>query len=184
MDDILRALALLIRGHCAPVKLLIAGEGPERLRLQVLADQLAIHRQVEFVGHLHSHAMAQWLMSLDLFVAAPKADRRGDIDGIPTTLMEAMSAGLPVVATALAGVPELVVAGQTGYLAQPADPASLASEIDKAMCEPERARALGRAARAHVRWEFGREVNAHRLIKHFQQAKPQAEPSAELHRAA
>lgn len=171
MDDVLRALALLIRSHCAPVKLLIAGEGPERLRLQVLADQLGIHRQVEYVGHVPTHALPQWLASLDLFVAAPKPDRQGDTDGIPVPLMEAMAAGLPCVATGLGGLPELVLDGQTGYLAEPDNPASLASQIDKAMSEPERARALGRAARAHVRWEFGREVNVRRLLRHFGDAE-------------
>lgn len=167
VDDVLRALSILVRSHCAPVKLLVAGEGPERLRLQVLADQLGIHRQVEFVGQVSLQTQAQWMRGLDLFVAASKPDHHGDTDGIPVSLLEAMAAGLPCVATRLGGLPELVLDGQTGYLADAADPASLASQLDKAMSEPERARSLGRAARAHVRWEFGRDVNARRLIRHF-----------------
>lgn len=184
LDDVLRALALLIRSHCAPVKLMIAGEGPERLRLQVLADQLGIHRQVEYLGHIPAQALGPWLRNLDLFVAAPKPDRHGDTDGIPVPLMEAMAAGLPCVATRLAGLPELVLDGQTGYLAEPGDPNSLASQIDRAMNEPERARALGRAARAHVRWEFGREVNVRRLLKHFGDATEPPTEDTDLSQAA
>lgn len=170
IDDLLRALAMLIRSGCAPVKLLIAGEGPERLRLQVLADQLGIHMHVDFIGSLAHHAVAHWMRTLDLFVAPSKVDRHGDVDGIPLALMEAMSLGLPVVSTRVSGVPELVIEDQTGYLAEPASPSSLASQIDRAMAEPERARGLGRAARAHVRWEFGREVNLRRLVRHFDDA--------------
>jgi glycosyltransferase involved in cell wall biosynthesis len=184
VDDILRALAQLIRSHCAPVKLLVAGEGPERLRLQVLADQLGIHRQVEFLGHLPVHALPHWMRGLDVFVAAPRADRQGNIDGIPVTLMEAMAAGVPAVATRLGGIPELVIDGQTGYLAEPGDPASLAAQIDRAMSEPERARSLGRSARAHVRWEFGREVNVRRLLRHFGESDASATRPEPLHEAA
>jgi glycosyltransferase involved in cell wall biosynthesis len=167
VDDLLRATALLLRRRVAPVRLVIAGDGPERLRLQVLAEQLRIERHVDFVGAVARPAVAQWLRSLDLFVTACKADRRGETDGIPVALMEAMSLGVPVVSTRICGVPELVVDGQTGYLAQPADPQSLAGCIEEAMAQPQRARALGRAARAHVRWEFGREANLRRLVRHF-----------------
>jgi glycosyltransferase involved in cell wall biosynthesis len=164
---LLRATALLLRRRVAPVRLVIAGEGPERLRLQVLAEQLRIERHVDFVGAVARPAVGQWLRSLDLFVTACKTDRRGETDGIPVALMEAMSLGVPVVSTRICGVPELVVDGQTGYLAQPADPQSLADRIEEAVAQPQRARALGRAARAHVRWEFGREANLRRLVRHF-----------------
>ncbi|MBL8328201.1 MAG: glycosyltransferase family 4 protein [Rubrivivax sp.] len=167
VDDLLRALARLVRGGCAPVRLLVAGDGPERLRLQLLADQLGVHAHVDFVGVVAHHAVAQWMRSLDLFVAPCKVDRSGDVDGIPVALMEAMSLGLPVVSTRLSGVPELVVDGKTGLLAEPGDPASLAACIERAMGQPDHARAWGTAARAHVRWEFGREVNLRRLVQHF-----------------
>jgi colanic acid/amylovoran biosynthesis glycosyltransferase len=180
VDDLLRALALLIRSGCAPVRLVIAGEGPERLRLQVLADQLGVHPNVEFVGAVAHHAVAHWMRSLDLFVAACKADRHGEVDGIPVALMEAMSLGVPVVSTRISGVPELVIDGQTGFLAEPDQPQSLAARIDEAMSSPERARALGTAARAHVRWEFGREVNLRRLVAHFGLPSVPASQPAEL----
>jgi len=176
VDDLLRATALLLRSGCAPLRLLVAGDGPQRSRLQALADQLGIHAQVDFVATIAHHALAPWIGSLDLFVSAGKADHDGEGDGIPVALMEAMSLGIPVVATRISGVPELVIDGHTGYLAEPAQPESLAARIDQAMAEPERARAIGRSARTHVQREFGREVNLRRLLSHF--AEPATSPAA------
>jgi colanic acid/amylovoran biosynthesis glycosyltransferase len=184
VDDLLHALAMLLRSGCAPVKLLVAGEGPERLRLQVLADQLGVHAHVEFVGSVAHHAVAHWMRSLDLFVAACKTDRLGDADGIPPALMEAMALGVPVVSTRISGVPELVIDGQTGFLAESGQPASLAARIDEAMSSPERARALGAAARAHVRWEFGRDLNLRRLVQHFAVPDHAGSRPVELDKAA
>ncbi len=167
IDDVLQALALLIRQGCAPVKLLIAGQGPERLRLQVQADRLGIHACVEFVGEVAPRAVSSWLRNLDLFVAASKPDRHGDVDGIPLVLVEAMAAGVPVVATRVTGIPELVLDNQTGFLAEPGQPPSLAEKIDRAMSDPDRLRAMAQAGRAHVRWEFGPEKNLRRLVSHF-----------------
>jgi colanic acid/amylovoran biosynthesis glycosyltransferase len=167
VDDVLHALALLIRDGCAPVKLLIAGQGPERLRLQVQADRLGIHACVEFVGEVAPRAVGSWLRTLDLFVAACKPDRHGDVDGIPLTLVEAMAAGVPVVATRVTGIPELVLENQTGFLAEPGQPSSLAEKIDRAMSDPDRLRAMAQSGRAHVRWEFGPEKNLRRLVSYF-----------------
>jgi colanic acid/amylovoran biosynthesis glycosyltransferase len=167
IDDVLQALAALIRQGCAPVKLLIAGQGPERLRLQVQADRLGIHACVEFVGEVAPRAAGAWLRTLDLFVAASKPDRFGDVDGIPLILVEAMAAGVPVVATRVTGIPELVLDNQTGLLAEPGQPPSLAEKIDLAMSDPDRLRAMAQAGRAHVRWEFGPEKNLRRLVSHF-----------------
>jgi glycosyltransferase involved in cell wall biosynthesis len=139
---------------------------------------------VDFVGTIPKQAVAQWLHSLDLLVCADKTDRHGEVDGIPVNLTAAMSLGVTVVSTRVSGVPELVVDGQTGYLAEPGDPQSLAARIDRAMAEPERARALGRAARAHVRWEFGRELNLRRLLRHFGGSPRAQTQPAELQRVA
>jgi glycosyltransferase involved in cell wall biosynthesis len=184
VDDVLRAVSLLVREGRRPVKLQIAGEGPERLRLQVLVDKLDIEAQVEFLGTIPHHGVAQWMRTLDLFVTACKTDRHGDADGIPVVLMEAMSVGLPVVSTRISGVPELVLDGQTGYLAEPGNVGSLVATLRRAMNEPERARAIGRAARAHVRWEFGREVNLRRLLRHIGDARAALTRPAPLEEAA
>lgn len=184
MDDLIRAVALLVRSGCPPIKLQIVGEGAERLRLQSLVDELRVARQVEFLGSLPPANVTGWLATLDLFVAACKSDRRGGVDGIPVELMEAMGMGVPVVSTRIAGVPELVIDGQTGSLAEPGDPASLADVIGHVMVDPDRARMHARAARAHVRWEFGRSINLHRLVRHFSETPADVTVAESLEEAA
>jgi glycosyltransferase involved in cell wall biosynthesis len=166
-DLLLHATAQLVASGCAPLRVLVSGEGPERLRLQMLADHLGIERLVDFVGWPREGGLSRWLQSLDLLVSPQRAGQAGLHGGIAPALLEAMAMGVPVVASRLGGVPELVIAGRTGYLAETDDATSLAQSIDQAMCEPERSRTLARAARAHVRWEFGRDTNLRRLVRHF-----------------
>ena len=166
VDDLLRALALL---KDAPwhVELSIAGDGPLRDDLELLVDALGLRDAVNFLGPLGHSAVTEWLHTLDAFVVACKKDSNGDMDGIPVVLMEAMSQRVPVVSTRLSGIPELVVHDQTGLLAQPADPASLAVELRRLLDDPELRSRLAQAAVAHVESEFGQKVNIARLLKHF-----------------
>jgi colanic acid/amylovoran biosynthesis glycosyltransferase len=79
-------------------------------------------------------------------------------------LMEAMSQRVPVLSTRLSGIPELVIHEQTGLLAAPADPASLAAEMRRLLGDPTLCRRLTEAAVHHVRAEFGLEANLDRLL--------------------
>lgn len=184
MDDLIRAVALLVRSGCPPIKLQIVGDGPERLRLQSLVDELRVARQVEFLGSLPPANVTGWLATLDLFAVACKADRRGGVDGIPVELIEAMAMGVPVISTRIAGVPELVIDQKTGSLAEPGDPSSLADVMGRVMVDLDRARMHARAARAHVRWEFGRSINLHRLVRHFGDEPADAAVAESLEEAA
>lgn len=184
MDDLIEALALLVRGGCRPVRLYIAGEGPERLRLQVLVDRLGLQRQVDFLGRVPAGEFGRWMRTLDLFVMPTREHAAEAVEDIPSALMEAMGRGLPVVGTRLWATPELVLDGQTGLLVEPGDPPMLAERIGQAMREPARARALAHAARAHVRWEFGRERNLRRLVRHFGVSTPSPTRPVPLEEAA
>ena len=166
VDDLIRALALL---SDAPwrIDLHIAGDGPERVRLDALARELNLQAQVHFEGPLAHHAVTAWLQSLDAFAMGCKADARGDKDGIPVALMEAMSQRVPVVSTRLSGIPELVIHDQTGLLAAPADPASLAGQLRRLLDDPALKARLADAAVRHVQAEFGQETNLDRLLPYF-----------------
>jgi glycosyltransferase involved in cell wall biosynthesis len=109
----------------------------------------------------------EWMHGLDAFVLACKPDTNGDMDGIPVVLMEAMSQFVPVISTRLSGIPELVVDGETGLLANPGDSDDLAARIDCLLDAPELRRDLAGRAEAHVRREFGQQVNLERLIGHI-----------------
>jgi len=166
VDDLLRALVLM-RNASWQVDLSIAGDGPLRNELERLVDELGLRESVQFVGAVGHAGVADWLSSLDVFAVACKQDSNGDMDGIPVVLMEAMSQHVPVVSTRLSGIPELVMHEHTGLLATPADPASLAHELQRLLESPELRSRLAAAGAEHVQAEFGQAVNLDRLLQYF-----------------
>jgi glycosyltransferase involved in cell wall biosynthesis len=122
-DYLMEAMAKLPLSTLFPVKLLIAGEGPERPRLEALARLLGLDRQVEFLGLKHD--MPSFWRRCDIAVV-PSAEF---VESCPMTPLEAMASGKPVVATRNGGLPELVVDGKTGSLVPPSDAAALAKAV-------------------------------------------------------
>jgi glycosyltransferase involved in cell wall biosynthesis len=103
------------------------------------------------------------LAAADLAVLACQPASNGDVDGIPVFLMEAAGRGVPVVTTAVSGIPELVDA-DSGWLAPPADPAALAAAIAAAAAAPQEARRRSSALRERIRSEFAPGLQAERLM--------------------
>jgi glycosyltransferase involved in cell wall biosynthesis len=91
----------------------------------------------------------------------------GDRDGIPNVVLEAMAAGLPVVATRVSGIPEAVVDQVTGLLVPPDDVSSLANALGTLFADPERRAALGAAGRERIAHEFTVSVSSQRLADIF-----------------
>jgi glycosyltransferase involved in cell wall biosynthesis len=177
VEDLLRAMATL-QDRSWQWQLSVAGDGPLRPRLEALAGELGIRDRVRFEGALGHAAVERWMQSLDVFALACKADARGDMDGIPVVLMEAMSQRVPVVSTRLSGIPELVIHERTGLLADPADPASLAAQLHRMLDSPMLRQRLSDAAVAHVQAEFGLDVNLDRLMRYFPAAVMATRPGA------
>ncbi|MDZ7640154.1 MAG: glycosyltransferase [Bryobacterales bacterium] len=118
--------------------LLLAGEGSLRQEAQRAAERLGLTERVRFLGVEGN--VAELLGACDLFLLASRWE------GTPLAVMEAMAAGLPVVATAVGGIPELVEDGCTGRLATPGEK-KLSDAIASVALDPERLRAFGGAAR-------------------------------------
>jgi glycosyltransferase involved in cell wall biosynthesis len=127
----------------------VVGDGPFRRRLEELAGRLEVRQYVRFLG-----ARADLP---DVLNEAACLLLASDYEGCPLSVLEAMAAGLPVVATAVGGVPELVVDGETGVLAEPGSSAQLASGLRTVLSSPELARALGSRGRERARRLFARE---------------------------
>jgi glycosyltransferase involved in cell wall biosynthesis len=166
VDVLIRAIALLRDRPCR-VELAIAGDGPLRNELEGLVKELGLVDAVCFEGNMPHDRVRSWMRGLDLFVLASKPDANGDMDGIPVVLMEAMSQSIPVISTRLSGIPELILDGQTGLLANPGDPGDLAEQIDRLLGAPELRHRLTSQALEYVQREFGLEVNLDRLIGHL-----------------
>ncbi len=145
---LLRAFARLQEtdGLGARLRLLLVGDGPERARLETLADALEIGNRLWITGERND--VPRMLQLMDLFVLPSLGE------GISNTILEAMATGLPVVATKVGGNPELVEPGVTGQLVPPGDPEALADAMAGILSRPETAREMGRAALSRVRADF------------------------------
>ena len=91
--------------------------------------------------------MRELLASSHLFALASVPESGGGSDNLPTVIVEAMLAGLPVVSTRIAGIPEMIADGETGFLVSPKDPPALASAIEKLLADPLLATRIGARAR-------------------------------------
>jgi glycosyltransferase involved in cell wall biosynthesis len=131
-------------------RLLLVGRGPEETRLRKLVDALGVSSRVHFLGEYPD--VASSLAQMDVYVQSSVAE------GMPNSVLEAMATGLPVVATAVGGTPEIVTDGETGLLVPPGDPVALAEAIDKLLADPRLAEAFGRAGRARVEAHFGEKL--------------------------
>ncbi|HZL36046.1 MAG TPA: glycosyltransferase family 4 protein [Tepidisphaeraceae bacterium] len=152
------ALALLKRDRPGVV-LTIAGDGPDRQILEAKARDLGMYDNVRFVGYQSQAQVRELLGQTDVFVMSSFAE------GVPVVLMEAMASGVPVVATRIAGIPELVEEGVSGYLVPPGDPEPLADCIAALLEDPELRNRFGKAGRAEVRAEFNLAYESQRLVK-------------------
>ena len=140
---LLRAFAI-VRKERPDAHLTLVGDGPERAALEARADAPDLVGSVHFVGERRDSAAV--LPAFDVFALSSTSE------GISLTLLEAASAGLPIVATRVGGTPEVVVDGETGCLVSPRDFAAFAAALGALARRPDRA-ALGRAGRVRVeRW--------------------------------
>jgi colanic acid/amylovoran biosynthesis glycosyltransferase len=145
-------------------RLTILGDGPLRRPLEALAARLAVGGEVSFLGEVPPAAVAAHLAAADCFVLPSITAANGDMEGIPTVLMEAMATGLPVIASRHSGVPELVEHGRTGLLAEEGDAATVAAHMAAVLRNPEAHAAMGRRGRRVVERSFSADVQNETLI--------------------
>jgi glycosyltransferase involved in cell wall biosynthesis len=138
-----------IVGRFPDAHLLVVGDGPYRPELEQHAARLGLDRQVRFTG-LRRDVPA--VLAEAEVVVVPSLT-----EGLSNSLLEAMAAGVPVVATRVGGNPELVVDGEHGLLVPPADPAALATAVERLLGEAATAARLARAARERVAARFSLE---------------------------
>jgi glycosyltransferase involved in cell wall biosynthesis len=105
---------------------------------------------VDFLGACSPDEVREEMSRAAVFALACRVAPNGDLDGIPVALMEAMAAGVPVVSTALSGIPELVEDGRSGLLAAAGDPASFALALGRVLGDSDLAERLGREGRERV----------------------------------
>lgn len=140
---LLQAMAVLARKYGQPpCQLLIVGDGPSRHELELLREQLGLSSWVVFAGSRRD--IPRVLHALDAFVLPSL------YEGFGIALLEAMAAGKPVIATAVGGIPEFVLSGETGLLIEPGNVEALADAIDRLLSHPQQARIMGAKGRIRV----------------------------------
>lgn len=166
-DIVLEALRLLAP-RFPEVELDIVGDGPDRERLERLALDLGLSTRVRFLGarddvpELLAHSHCALLASR--------------YEGAPLAVLEAMAAAVPVVATAVGGVPEMVDDGRTGILVEPDSAAAFAAGVERLLIAPEKARALGETARQRARERFSLERMIRELLALYNEVASAADP--------
>jgi glycosyltransferase involved in cell wall biosynthesis len=140
-----------------PVHALIVGGGRRESEVEQLSDGLDLTGKVHFLGQRRD--VPDLLHAMDIFVLPSYSE------GISLALLEAMAAGLPVVASAVGGNPEVVTDGETGLLIPPRDAEALAGAMERLLADPAWAKAMGENARRHVETNYslerlGREIRA------------------------
>jgi len=171
--DLLAACAQLkqagYRFRCA-----IYGDGPLQDELAATIARLDLADTVELAGVCPQHELVPVFQRADLFVLAPFITEDGDRDGVPNVLVEAMACGLPVVSTAVSGVPELVHHEANGLLVPPHDAPALAAALAALLDDPLRRARLGQAARRTVVEHFDLRAGAGQLAALFDRRPPAA----------
>jgi glycosyltransferase involved in cell wall biosynthesis len=140
-DDLLTMLAGA-RERGIDALLLLVGDGVDRSRLELRAHELGLARSCLFVGYQED--VAPWYAICDAVVLTSASE------GTPVTIIEALAAGRPVVATRVGGVPDVVDEGETGFLVRPRDTHALAERLEILARDPERRAAMGELGRQRM----------------------------------
>jgi glycosyltransferase involved in cell wall biosynthesis len=145
----------------------IIGEGPLEEPLRAQIDAGGWQGQVEVAGPRPQSEVRAGLAGATLFVLPCIAEPSGAMDNLPTVIMEAMAAGVPVVSTQIGGIPEMVVENETGLLVSPNDPSALAGAIEKLLFDPALAKKFGQAGWERACALFSIEKNVRDLLRLF-----------------
>ncbi len=150
----LLAAAPAILGRAPRARFVLAGGGDLLEPLRRRAEELGIAGAVHFPGALEHPQVLALIAAASVFVMPSVRDRRGNVDGLPIVVLEAMAAARPVVATAVSGLPLAITDRESGLLVAEHDPQALADAILELLADSAAARRLGAAAAARVRAEL------------------------------
>jgi glycosyltransferase involved in cell wall biosynthesis len=146
---LLQAVPRVLARH-ADARFVIAGAGDQRPELEALAASLQIQEHVLFTGHIPWGETAAAMALADVFVVPSIQDEAGNVDGLPNVLLEAMATGRAVVASRVAGIPEVIQDGRDGLLVPQKDVPALAEAICALLSDSGLRGRLGSAARHRI----------------------------------
>lgn len=150
--------------------LVIAGYGDLRDALVRQARELGVDRHVRFPGQLARERAARYIAAADVFVVPSIRDQKGNIDGLPNTLLEGMAAARPVVASRVAGIPDVIADGCHGLLVPERDSSAIAAGTARLLADRALAERLGAAARERIVRDLTWEMTSARFEQVYRRA--------------
>lgn len=168
-SDLIDACAIL-RGRDLDFECIIIGGGPMEAALKARVIMLGLENTVILTGPRPQEDVRRELSSASIFVLPCVTESDGGMDTLPTVIVEAMAAGLPVISTLLAAIPEMVENGSTGILIAERQPDRLAESIEQLLVNPELARRFGAAGRRLALERFSSEATIPSLKYLLEQA--------------
>lgn len=148
-DILVQALPLVKQKH-PNVTLIIAGDGTDLQRLKALSKELSVSEDVRFPGTINRTEVPAYFHLCDVFTLPAVFDPKGNVDGCPNVILEAMACGKPVVASNVSGIPIVVKNGETGLLVEAKNIAELASALIALLTDTAKREQFGRAGRQRV----------------------------------
>ncbi len=160
IDVLIKAMPLVLK-RLPSVKLLIAGQGPEEILLKNLTRDLSLTASVHFKNT--SQQTQELLAAFDVFVMPSL------MEGLGLSVMEAQACGVPVVASRVGGLVDLVQEGTSGYLVPANDPVALADRIIEALESPQQSRTMAQQARLNIERHFSAETMVKQTLEVYEQ---------------
>lgn len=148
IDTTLRALPDILDA-VPDLAYLVAGTGPDRDRLEHIAETLGVRDRVHFVGHVPFDELPSYYNVADLFVM-PSREEPPDVEGFGIVFLEAGACGVPVIGARSGGIPDAIRDGETGLLVPPVAPTALADAATRILTSPDLAARLGEQGRRRV----------------------------------
>jgi glycosyltransferase involved in cell wall biosynthesis len=142
------------------IRLQIVGDGPERSRIEQAIRHRDLEDRITLAGHVQD--VRPYYLSADVLAVSSSSE------GSPNVVLEAMAAGVPVVATSVGGIPELVTDKETGLLTPPSDPKSMAAAINLLFSDPDLAKSVSRNALEMLRKSYSPQDRARRLLELYE----------------
>jgi glycosyltransferase involved in cell wall biosynthesis len=174
--EVLLRAGSILRGRGMDFTLAIGGSGPAGRRLRALSARLGLREQVRFPGFIRRDGVSAFLLSGDVFVMPSIVDRRGNRDGIPNVVLEALLHRLPVVASDVCGISEVIANGDTGFLVPPGDAAAVAEAIVSAAADRRGSLAMAERGRDRVCRQFNLRDTCDRMSALFEKHAKQPGP--------
>lgn len=154
--DVMLEAAKMVVASDPRVRFVIGGTGPLESELKAKIEELRLEHCVKMAGFVND--VPHFLADLDLYVLS------SDYEGLPLAVLEAMASGLPIVSTAVGGVPEAVVDGENGVLVPPRQPKLLAQAVMRVLVDQDMARRMGQSGREKAEKLFDAKLMAERTV--------------------